>query len=173
MKTFLKFFALALSIVLVAMFATSCSCFDYYDTSYLDAPVDTSENDYYITLPEKDFSSILRNTQVLISSDIVYTYPEFIPSLSQGGYVTNAELAVTILGYTEDFAYFNGSVSVTWTYNVISDTFPGGVNQTHTALIGLNPEGYGGYYNQLSFQGCRSVELISVDFAWSGTATKK
>ena len=165
---------LVLSLVLVLSLLTSCGYFS--DADYLSGEKETDElfdtvGNQYAHNPA--FEGIPRNAQCAMSAEFVQHEATFVPQSNPSGYVTNAIVSFEAFGYDLDFTYFNVSVIVTWTYNEISDQNMGGVDKTYTAEIAINPTGDAYYTNQLAFEGCRDVQLVSVDYQWSGTATRK
>lgn len=159
MKKFKKIIALLLALVLCSVALVSC----------VDEPKKEKE-DGGLTSKLK---GVARGESVALSEDLVLLDQSFIPAEKEGGYVSTAKIDVKIFGYDTDYTYFNGTVTITWTYNEISETSPSGIDKTFSTTIALNADGDGEYSNQISFQGCRDVKLLSVDYEFDGTATKK
>ena len=123
--------------------------------------------------PKEPFSDIERNTVLPMANDLVILEQSFTPYDSVNGYVPCVLIKVTITGQGTYFAYFNAQVTITWTYNEISEHNQGGALATYSATVGLDPDGNAAYQNTVALQGCRSVALVDVSYSWIGTATKK
>ena len=124
------------------------------------------------TTPE-EFLDIPKYTEKKMDSKYVKIDQSFTPQSDSNGYVLKAAIKMQIAGYSNDFTYFDSFVRVTWTYKIITDSNPGGVKKTFSTDISLDANGCGTYESTLFFQGCRSVELIDINYSWSGNTTKK
>ena len=119
------------------------------------------------------YVDVERGESVDLCKEILNIVDDFEPAANNGGYVSTAQLAADIYGYSEYYTYFSATVTITWTYNEITEVDPTGVDKTFSTTIGLDADGNGHYSNQISFHGCRDVRLVRVDYEFSGTATRK
>ena len=164
----LKIVASVISLLLLlALVLTSCGIFEENETEAVSEA--TIESD---TLPDS-LKNVERGEIVPLQRDLLIIKESFVPSEKQGGYVSTANISATISGFDADYTYFATFVTITWTYNEISELYPDGIDKTYSTTIGLNADGSGSFHNQISFEGCRSIKLISVNYEYGGTATKK
>ena len=119
------------------------------------------------------FEAIPRGAQLPMTGDYVEISADFTPSKKTNGYVSSANISVNVKGFDKELTYFNAVVIVTWTYNEITEENPGGINRKISATVTLDADGIGSHTQQISFTGCRDVQLVDIDYEWSGQATKK
>ena len=153
-------------ISLLLLFTLALTSCDFFGPQ--PEPSDTEK----YTLHES-LGKVERGETLYLQKDLLIMDQHFIPNEKQGGYVSAAQISATITGLDNDFTYFGASVTITWTYNEISELNPKGIDKTFSTTIGLDADGCGHYSNQISFQGCRDIKVISVDYTYVGTATRK
>lgn len=171
----LRIICLALTVILClgAMFA--CDSNQGNDNGGGNTNVGGNNNNNTTSVPNtpEEFLDIPKYTEKKMDGKYAEIKHSFTPQSDSNGYVLKAAVSMQIAGYSNDFTYFDSFVRVTWTYKVITDSAPGGVKKTFSTDISLDANGCGTYNSTLFFQGCRSVELLDINYSWSGNTTKK
>ena len=169
----MKYFNKMLSLLIIlSMLVVSCTaCFE--ETTDDSSQDQTTNASTTALAPDQSYVNISRGESVDINKKLVIINDSFTPAQNHGGYVSTAQLSATISGYPSYYTYFSATVTVTWTYNEISEVNQTGVDKTISTTIALDAEGNGHYSNQISFQGCRDVKLVGVSYEFTGTATRK
>ena len=163
MKKFSKALLASVLLILLVISMVSCDSSDYTPNSSYNPGSSSQGNSIGVD----------RGTSVPMSEEIVTVTPKFTPAKDWNGYVTAAYISIKVNGKSKQYTYFNAKLTVTWTYNIISDAYPTGIDQVYTHDVVIDIQGDGSYKYTIPFEGCRDAKLISVEYEWSGTATKK
>ena len=166
-KSLLKLLTLVLTLIMALSFA-SCYSSQGEQQKTQDKQKETESETYVYR-----FNNIPRGAQLPMTGDYVEISADFTPSKKTNGYVSSANISVNVKGFDKELTYFNAVVIVTWTYNEITEENPGGINRKISATVTLDADGIGSHTQQISFTGCRDVQLVDIDYEWSGQATKK
>ena len=132
----------------------------------------TSCTDFLNKAPEDISTMHERGESISVDGTYFNVTQSFQHAKKKDGYIENIDAKVKVQGYDADFTYFNCYLTVTWTYNEISDAYPSGIEQTISSTIELNANGDGEYTCNIPLDSCRGIYDVKVGYSWSGTATR-
>lgn len=96
----------------------------------------------------------------------------FKTAAKKDGFIPKISLKIKVKGYDADFTYYNCFVTVTWTYDELTDSAEGYQQRVFTTTVNLDASGSADYTYKFPTQACRDITNVKADISFSGRAAR-